>query len=72
VKFGLRWIDLLSAVVGAVVIGLLDRLWDNFSWSRTLTTMAMFFIFLCALSYWLNRRREAQQRNHPDQREGGR
>ncbi|HEY2273336.1 MAG TPA: hypothetical protein VGH30_11205 [Jatrophihabitantaceae bacterium] len=69
-KFGLRGVDLLGAVLGAVLVGLLDRLSDHYSWSRTLTTMAMFFVFLCALFYWLNRRRETQQRDDTDQRDG--
>jgi branched-subunit amino acid ABC-type transport system permease component len=74
VKFGLRWIDLLGAVLGAVLVGLLDRLWDGYSWSRTLSTMAIFFVFLIALYIWLNRRREAStqrgQRDEQDQRGG--
>jgi membrane-bound metal-dependent hydrolase YbcI (DUF457 family) len=70
VKFGLRWMDVLGAVLGAVLVGLLDRLSDHYSWSRTLITMAMFFVFLCALFYWLNRRRESQPRNDGDQRDG--
>jgi hypothetical protein len=57
-KYPLQRHEFAAALVGAVLIGLLDRWWDGYSWGRTLLTMAMFFIFLCAVYYWVRRRRE--------------
>jgi hypothetical protein len=66
-KFPLQPHELAAALVGAVLIGLLDRWWDGYSWSRTLITMGMFFVFLCAVYYWVRRRRDRS-----DQARGGR
>ena len=70
-KFGLRWIDLLAALLGVVLCGALDRFWHHASWPATLRTMGLLFVFLCALYIWVNRRRaDGEAPDRPDQRVG--